>query len=105
MTTGVEELSESSYLLLIHLNDGKISAVQDNGKCGEVIDFPSINNGENFGYINIGNGSIYILNEKKMFLFNFDQNPTAGSLKNDFFRNFSEFSRKCWSQNLKCPEL
>ena len=52
-----------------------MSAVQDNGKCGEVINFPSINNGENFGYINIGNGSIYILNEKKMYLFNFDQNP------------------------------
>ena len=60
--------------MLIHLNGGKISAVSQNG-VGEIIEFPRIGTGHNLGYIDIGNGSIYILNEKQMFLFNFDQNP------------------------------
>ena len=39
-----------------------------------ILDFPAVPGGQNYGYIDIGNGSIYILKELKTYLWNFDSN-------------------------------
>lgn len=44
---------------------------------GTDINYPKVGNGKNNGFIDIGNGSIYIMQEQNMYLFSFDETNPA----------------------------
>ena len=64
-----EKLNFPLHFLLLHV--GKI--IEDfNTNGGETIDYPDFESGSTLGYIDNNDGTIYILNQNKMYLFSFD---------------------------------